>query len=223
MIQATTIRSVTIMNTGRPKFWKDVAAGLWEPQTFDVLDEYLGNGTFYDIGAWNGILSLYAAKKGVKTIAFEPDKVAYNEFLNNRTLNPDISGLIAIIPKAVSHKAGKLYLSNIDQLGNSMSTLVAHYGVGGESQVVDVVAIEEIFTEKPSLIKIDIEGAEFALLEKSIDVLKAQNCPIYVSIHPHFGIPFNMDLVYDNFNVNHSRSAVRNCFKHTQGIELLLT
>jgi hypothetical protein len=115
------------------------------------------------------------------------------------------------------------FMPDIDALGNSMSTLVAHYGVGGQSQVVDVLAIEEIFTEKPSLIKIDIEGAPFALLEKSIDVLKAQNCPIYVSIHPHFGIPFNMDLVYDNFNVNHSRSAVRNCFKHTQGIELLLT
>jgi FkbM family methyltransferase len=222
MKQATTIRGVTIINEGRPKFWKDVAAGLWEPQTFDVLDEYLGNGTFYDIGAWNGVLSLYAARKGVKTIAYEPDAVAFAEFQNNISLNADAIHLITAIPKAVAHKAGKMHLSNIDAFGNSMSTLVAHYGID-HSQIVDVVSIENVFTEKPSLIKIDIEGAEFALLEKSIAVLKAQNCPIYVSIHPHMGIPFNMELVYDNFKVNHSPDVVRNCFKHTQGIELLLT
>ena len=218
----TLIRGLNIANKSRSRFWKDVSIGAWEPHTFDVLDKYLGGGVFYDIGAWNGVLSLYAAKRGVRTISYEPDPVALKEFRENLSLNKDVTDLITIIPKAVGVITKDSVLSNIDAFGNSMSTIVASYDhIDGYE--VEVIGIDEVFTEKPSLIKIDIEGGEFELIDKKIEVLKKQDCPIYISIHPHFGIPLNLSSIYDNFEVDMKVETAELCIKTNQGFELLLT
>jgi hypothetical protein len=51
-------------------FWDQVEAGLWEPETFEVLEQFCKEGkTFVDIGAWNGVCSIYANALGCDNVS----------------------------------------------------------------------------------------------------------------------------------------------------------
>ena len=55
-------------------FYKKLAAGLWEPRTFDALAKYLdANTVLIDIGAWIGVTPFWSAQQAKGVIAVEPD------------------------------------------------------------------------------------------------------------------------------------------------------
>src|SRR6185295_5767667 len=71
---------VPIWSEGDELFWESVRNGQWEPETFRAIDHFIVPGrVFIDIGAWNGVFSIYAAKKSAWVIATEPDPVAYDK------------------------------------------------------------------------------------------------------------------------------------------------
>ena len=81
-------RGKEINYASREDFWKLVETEGWEKETFDAIDRFVKpNTTFVDIGAWNGVFSIYATLKGADVIASEPDGVAYNEFSDNCEAN----------------------------------------------------------------------------------------------------------------------------------------
>ena len=67
-------RGHTFNYQGNEGFWNGLDG--WEKETFDVLDKYIGkDSVVLDVGAWMGIISLYASKLGGNAFAFEPDDV----------------------------------------------------------------------------------------------------------------------------------------------------
>lgn len=174
-----------IKHTGHDRFWKEVEEGKWEPETFDVLRHYCTpDSTFIDIGAWNGVCSIYAALLGCKVIAAEPDAEALKYLHKNIELN----GVeVTVHPVCVSDTTGTVRLKTQYEngFGNSMSSILDRNSVA-DSVEVPSVTLEEFLSgiNNIGLIKIDVEGAEVKILKQSKEYLSRHRHTVYVSLHP---------------------------------------
>jgi FkbM family methyltransferase len=190
----------------RPEFWSTIEG--WEPETFQVLERFLGQGkTFLDIGAWNGVLSVYADKLGATPYAVEADFVAFRELEEIFELN-DISPSQSLYAAIMDQPGTTLIFNSVNGFGNSMSS-VLDKEQNDASQLVNSVTLESLidFWEiKPDLIKIDTEGAELLIIPSSVEILRKLNCPLYLSLHPYWypngyadvqKIEYSLSQVYD--------------------------
>lgn len=167
------------------KFWRRASAGAWEPETFAVLDAHLSDEADYlDIGAWIGPTALYAAKKARHVWAFEPDAAAFRHLAWNIELN----GLrnISALPVALSDRSGIARMASFGgEAGDSMTSLLNAEAAGG----TDVVTLDwadfarDADLSAVSLVKMDVEGAEFGLLPALLPWLQAQRPALYLSTH----------------------------------------
>jgi FkbM family methyltransferase len=165
-------------------FWELFAAGKWEQGNIALIVSLLGPGsTFVDVGAWIGPLSLIAAKRGARVVAFEPDPVAVELFRSNLALNPDIEPRVTLVTKALGTRNRSSSLSST-QLGNSMSSLVHK---GPDQVTVDMIDAKELATEpdlnSADVLKIDIEGAEFSVVPRLAWAFQARRPVLLLSVH----------------------------------------
>lgn len=166
------------------KFWRKASSGTWEPETFQVLDRYLDPQRDYlDIGAWIGPTVLYAARKARRVWCFEPDPRAYRHLAWNIELN----GLknVSALPVALSDSTGIARMASFGgETGDSMTSLLNTGGDGFAAVTLawDVFAAETDLSQV-SLVKMDIEGAEFAVLPALLPWLRAHRPTLYLSTH----------------------------------------
>jgi FkbM family methyltransferase len=173
-------------------FWTKVERCEWEHSTFNVLDKHIKEGkAFIDIGAWNGVLSLYVANLGASCYCIEPDPVALQYLNENIALNPDLHHRMLVTDVAISDRIGFGELrTETGGWGNSESSLVHREGEKTETKsvaTVDLLTFVErmcIRTEDISLIKMDIEGAEVQVLNEAKHFLKNYRPKMYISLHP---------------------------------------
>lgn len=172
----------------RSKFFDDVAAGRWEPDTFKVFDQYVQPGKYFiDIGAWNGVCALYAAAIGARVVAVEPDPIAHAEMFENIKRNEKLK--IYSYQYAITDMKGpvQIHSQTEDGMGNSETSLLKR---GGSLQrhLVQGLSLEEFM--KPQwlknlcLIKMDIEGGEVLVLPASRDFIRKHKPTMYISFHP---------------------------------------
>ncbi len=146
-------------------FWRKVHKGRWEPFTFEMLEHYLQkNSVFLDIGAWIGVVSLYAAKLCNKVYAIEPDFVAFRYLSWNIELNKAFN----IIPLqfALSSKDKSLISMSVfnEKPGSSETSFIRKAKIDTLSIQVLSLSWETLInlihpdSNKISLIKMDIEG-----------------------------------------------------------------
>ncbi|MFT7594619.1 MAG: FkbM family methyltransferase [Paracoccaceae bacterium] len=169
-------------------FWRKAAAGRWEPETFATLAAHLDKGHDYlDIGAWIGPTVLYGARKARHVWCFEPDPTAFRAL----AWNIDLNGLenVSAFPVALSDGFGVARMASFGgERGDSMTSLLNAGGAAGS----DVLTIGwEAFAGAVnlgavSLVKMDIEGAEFDVLPSLIPWLKAQRPALFLSTHAPF-------------------------------------
>ncbi len=166
------------------KFWLRATAGNWEPETFEVLDTYLQPGRDYlDIGAWIGPTVLYAARKARRVWCFEPDPRAFRHLAWNLELN-DVSNVSAL-PVALSDRTGIARMASFGgETGDSMTSLL---NTGGDGFDAVTLAWDQFLSDTDlsgvSLVKMDIEGAEFGVLPELLPWLQKQRPALYLSTH----------------------------------------
>jgi len=126
---------------------------------------------FFDVGAHGGLFTIIAGKKVGKTgkvLSFEPNPLNLN-FLR---LNIKLNGLnnVTVIPKAASHKSGKMKLfysahetalTSVERMGGSM--------IETEATTIDEVAKRLDFIK---IIKIDAEGNDWKVLKGALETLR---------------------------------------------------
>lgn len=169
------------------KFWRKATAGDWEPETFAVLDKYLSPDRDYiDIGAWAGATVLYAARRARHVWCFEPDPVAYRYLIWNLELN-GITNVTAF-GAALWGETGVMRMASLGgEPGDSMTSVL-----GNTSDGTNVLSMAwETFERAQdlsnvSLVKMDVEGAEFALVPHLRDWLQLQRPAFYLSTHAPF-------------------------------------
>ncbi|MCA0872340.1 FkbM family methyltransferase [Seohaeicola saemankumensis] len=170
------------------KFWRRASAGNWEPETFAVLRDHLHPDRDYlDIGAWIGPTVLFGARRARHVYCFEPDPVAFRHLAWNIELN----GLrnVSAFAVALSNRFGVARMASFGgEAGDSMTSLL---NAGGD-QGMDVVTVSwddfaaSVDLSAVSLVKMDIEGAEFDVLPALIPWLQAQRPALYLSTHAPF-------------------------------------
>lgn len=153
-----------------PRFETDYAGGNYEASVEQTLCRYIRPGTiFYDVGAHIGVLSLIAARlvgtEGA-VFAFEADPANAARIGEHARRN----GLpqIHVVPCAVWSSGGLLRFERASSQSSLNKGAVVTDQVETTPSMIDVEAIAlDDFSWKhalPDLIKIDVEGAESAVL-----------------------------------------------------------
>lgn len=133
---------------------------------------------FWDIGAHVGYFSLVAAitLKGTgQIVAFEPGSIAYARLAENVALNPFTN--IRICRLAVSDGAGEAVLYLAGETADSSASLYPQGQDQDRREVCRTVPLDQFLLEeglrRPDLMKIDVEGAELAVLQGAAKMLAA--------------------------------------------------
>ena len=163
-------------------FWTAAANGRWEDETFRFLDAATAapGAVLVDVGAWIGPVALYASPKVAKVLALEPDPIAHGELNANVAANaPNVE----IWNAAVDSAPGELKLFVGDGLGNSETSSIGQ----GEAIIVKTVTFDDLSKAAGDgrlILKVDIEGHEYRVMDHLISFAKARRAAVHLSLHP---------------------------------------
>jgi FkbM family methyltransferase len=148
--------------------------GYYERSVQRILRENLTPGdVVYDVGAHVGFFSVCAARLGAKVYALEPVAASAARLRTNAELNP--LG-IHVIEAAAWHETGSVELLPGDW--TQQFRTVAGQGVASIS--LDELAERE---RPPSLIKLDVEGAEAHVLRGARRILAVERPLVVCELH----------------------------------------
>jgi FkbM family methyltransferase len=163
------------------KFYRKLAAGAWEPETFRALERNLDRDTvLVDIGAWIGVTPFWAAQAAKAVVAVEPDPKcqAILEALAPQAPN------VRLLKGALADRAG-VVVHAVDGFGSSETSVLA---IGdGERLTVPGLRLDEIMRHAgPAeiFVKIDVEGYEYALLRELAGLRRYPLRGVQIALHP---------------------------------------
>jgi FkbM family methyltransferase len=167
-----------------------IAFGNLETGVQEAMIRHLGpGGVFYDIGANLGFFSLL----GASLVGLEEGRVYAFEAApdNARAIraNAQLNGItnVTVIDKAVSSRSGTGRLQIVDD--QSWSKLEEYGQHPYTERVIDVelVAIDDLLRagelSPPTVVKIDVEGAEIAVLEGMRETLERHQPAVICELH----------------------------------------
>lgn len=168
-----------------------VSSFLQEEAVIDtIVSELRDDDVYWDVGANIGTHALLpaAAHPSARVIAVEPHHRNVAKLIRNKTLNElDIT----ILPIALSDRAGTATLRGADDrpghgsfsLGDDATETAADVPVRpGDDVIADGVPT-------PSVVKIDVEGAELAVLDGLSETLSEGSIrTVFCEVHRHEGV-----------------------------------
>lgn len=147
----------------------NIYTGLHEFNDMGFLLHFLrSTDTFFDIGANVGSYTLLAS--GViksKSVAFEPIPSTYNILKKNIALN-GLNKLVILENKGVGNKNENLTFTALEDTTNHiiLDPLIEQNTIS-----VPITTLDNYTSQKPSLIKIDVEGFETEVLNGAEQIL----------------------------------------------------
>jgi FkbM family methyltransferase len=177
------------------EFWVQLQNRAWEPDTLDFLEREITPDTIlFDVGAANGSITLIGASLGAKVIAYEPNPTVFQVCKVNLGLNPSLSKQVDLRMAAVSSFPGSLTF----ETGRN-TAVITDISVGiheDKSSNIPILSLKNELEEfvgwnKKILIKMDIEGAEFAILHEksSLEAMRKCRAKLLLAMHPGFYRP----------------------------------
>jgi FkbM family methyltransferase len=167
-----------------------IAFGNLESSVQEAMLRHLGKGgVFYDIGANLGFFSLLGAHLAGHdeghVYAFEPTPDNVAAIRRNASLNgvPNIT----VIEKAVSRETGRAQLQVVDDQSWSKLADYGEHPLTEQVLEVETVAIDDLVeagtVRPPTVVKIDVEGAELAVLEGMERTVASYSPALIVELH----------------------------------------
>jgi FkbM family methyltransferase len=155
------------------KFWRRDLDAVDRP-LFALAEEFVGrDAVVWDVGASVGLFSLaasYLAGSGGQVVAIEPDGWSADLLCRSLAMAPSGRAPVSVVVVAVSAALGVAEFC-VAARGRASSSLAAVGGLsqsGGRRQSLSVVTVTLDWLldhlPSPSLLKIDVEGAEDACL-----------------------------------------------------------
>jgi FkbM family methyltransferase len=145
----------------------------------DFLLSFLGKDTVvYDIGANIGYHTHAFASRAGRVISFEPHPRTFQMLTKNTEHLPNVTRFNL----AVSNFTGrsKCLDYNIDVGGNYGAVSVdSEHGV----LEIECVSLAQVNTSLPDLIKIDVEGSEFEVIQSCMEIIKKKHPVVYYEAH----------------------------------------
>lgn len=153
-------------------------------RAFSHLQSLKGNPVVLDLGGNIGLFSLAAASahEGARIYAYEPGPPNYRMFEINCLLNAQFSSRIRLHKEAV---AGETRITewHFDADNPGGSSLFGSHGNTFQVQVRSFAEVVASLPDNVALAKIDIEGAEFELLEKTPPEIWKKISAISLELH----------------------------------------
>jgi FkbM family methyltransferase len=147
-----------------------------------------GNAVVWDVGANVGLYTLAAARRARQVVAFEP--AAENVAALTRHLSINRLKNVEIVAAAVSNVEGTARLA----AGASPS----EFRLADEGEPVPCVTLDawrqSSGAPAPDVIKIDVEGAESAVLDGAAETIRAALPRIYLAVHDRQHAPCEVRL-----------------------------
>jgi FkbM family methyltransferase len=161
----------------------------YEPQVFSLLKQTITPGAVVlDVGANVGVLAMIMARwcgpKG-HIHAFEPNPNPKQVLIEHLRLN-GLSNRVTVCPLALSDVDGTTTFYATGISGKSALSN-ANIGLDAEEFQVPVTTIDAYchsLNIRPSLIKIDVEGFEFSVLNGARNTLKEVRPSVLIELHP---------------------------------------
>lgn len=148
-----------------------------------LLTDLTPTDVFYDIGANMGIYSLFAAQVCQETVAFEPHPPNADRFRQNIAKN----NLTAVVrERAISDTGGTVELaaSGSESPGHGTAAISMD---AAETLTVPSASLDDLVAAGlpvPSVVKIDVEGAEGLVFDGMQDTLRSETCRlVYCELH----------------------------------------
>lgn len=154
-------------------------------QSLDLADRVV-----YEIGAFQGLLTLFFSSRAREVIAYEPNPPSFDRVLQNLRLNGRTN--VRVRNLAVGERAGSIRLTSDPLMPGGTSgdpTVSQQIGASGAATSVDVpvVTIDEDIAAAglpaPHLVKIDIEGMELPALRGMSRTLRRSRPDLYLEMH----------------------------------------
>lgn len=152
-----------------------------------MLDE---NDIVWDVGASTGLYSIHAARIVESAVAFEPDPEAVARLKQNVVLNR-LEEIVKVMPLAIGAVEGVTELATDGLSGYAPVMRDPGLGRHAGSVKVEVRTIDSLVAEglePPTVLKIDIEGAEGLALQGAQVLLGGHKRPriVLVEVHKEF-------------------------------------
>jgi FkbM family methyltransferase len=166
-----------------------LAYGNLETSVQEAMLRHLGRGdVFYDVGANLGFFALLGARmvgEAGKVYAFEAAPDNAEAIRTNAEINALTN--VEVIAKAVAARAGTGRLQVVDDQSWSKLEDYGEHPFTERVIEVELVAIDELLTagelRPPALVKIDVEGAELAVLEGMRETIERHRPAIICELH----------------------------------------
>jgi FkbM family methyltransferase len=150
--------------------------GYYEKPLIDWLRRTLTPAdVFWDVGANIGAITLIAAQCAARVVAFEPDPRALASLRRNLEANGVAN--VDVVPAALGDRDGMAVLHQAEAGNTGMTSLLADRAVVVGTVSVPVMTADDLVARRPELtphvIKLDVEGAEGAVLAGALRVLES--------------------------------------------------
>lgn len=178
------------------QLWQALGMEFIEPELLNYLDALPAGSVYYDIGASNGIFSLYAAALGLQVCAFEPEAqnyalLEYNNFLNRSHENWILHTYNLAIGS--QHSLGTMYIAKYEAAGHmkilnkAVKVQESESFLPEHTQTILTYDLDSLISKMglvpPQHLKIDVDGSEFEVLKGAIQTLNsAQLKTIFIEI-----------------------------------------
>ena len=194
LASAGALRKARLLNGEVRPLPRQLARLLWEiAENENLRNECLRaktlyrGGDFLDVGAHEGLYSATLApfaQTGARLVSIEPDPATYPTLLDNLAALARLfpTALFPALPLAAGdgrnvHKTSpnpwhRSYQSNNAEAG----------GEGSKTLTIDQIV--ESLSLAPDFIKVDVEGAEYAVLKGATRTLQKFDCRLMLEIHP---------------------------------------
>ncbi len=147
---------------------------------------------FVDVGAYVGLMSLYCADRVRHVRAFEASPGNFRLLAANIEANPGLAQRIELVPEGLSDRDEQVPLFNkgAGDSGTSIFQAVERgHVVTGRAEAVAVLrdadaALRAAGLDGRTLLKIDIEGAEYRVLPRIAELLAEARPFLHLSFHP---------------------------------------
>ena len=159
----TNIRGEEFIINTNISMWVWPGLESWDKYTLNWIEKNRGLDTLWDIGAWIGPFTLYAARLYKNVIAFEPDWVAFKA-LEQHIIDNSLTNVTTIKLGMYNEETQVNFGFIGEKYGDSLSSInhPAPLGTKIKTTTIDAALLKY---KRPDFIKIDIEGSEEYLID----------------------------------------------------------
>jgi FkbM family methyltransferase len=185
-IISTKIRGIELRLVGYTRALELCARMNRETEVLDFIDGIARGNVLYDIGACEGRFALYAALRGVRCLAFEPEQLNFQALTENVRLNCDtVANLLTPLKFAVGERNHASAIKVAQPWAGGHQRVVAEAARVdlnlnfSSEQAVEVISVDEfVITQNlppPNYLKIDVDGSELFFIRGAKRTLADRN------------------------------------------------